>query len=440
MHPSVNNQTKKPLRLLLVLCGLVICLLFNAPPSLALNDGQQIVLESWKLVNQGYLDPSKFDQIHWRRLRKKALDKPISTSEEAYSAIEQMLLPLGDPYTRLLRPMDYSALKASNLGSEINGVGLQLGARSEDGKIIVIAPLEGSPAEDAGVISGTELLKVNGESPIKLGLEATAARLRGDLGTEVTVELQAPESEKEEITLERRSVDLRPVRTRRLRNESHTIGYLRITQFSEGVPEQVKEALQELSGKEVEGLILDLRNNSGGLVSSGLAVADSFLSNEPIVITKNREGLSDAIAADLKTLYDGPMVTIVNGGTASASEILAGALKDNSRSELIGSKTFGKGLIQSLSNLSDGSGLALTVASYLTPKGNDIQNQGIEPDRTLDMPEPINPGASEDRWLQDAELLIGAIIDRQNEQQLEIEESSLKEQENLSTSTPISDQ
>ena len=440
MHPSVNNQTKKPLRLLLVLCGLVICLLFNAPPSLALNDGQQIVLESWKLVNQGYLDPSKFDQIHWRRLRKKALDKPISTSEEAYSAIEQMLLPLGDPYTRLLRPMDYSALKASNLGSEINGVGLQLGARSEDGKIIVIAPLEGSPAADAGIISGTELLKVNGESPIKLGLEATAARLRGEPGTQVKVELQAPESEKEEITLERRSVDLRPVRTRRLRNESHTIGYLRITQFSEGVPEQVKEALQELSGKEVEGLILDLRNNSGGLVSSGLAVADSFLSNEPIVITKNREGLSDAIAADLKTLYDGPMVTIVNGGTASASEILAGALKDNSRSELIGSKTFGKGLIQSLSNLSDGSGLALTVASYLTPKGNDIQNQGIEPDRTLDMPEPINPGASEDRWLQDAELLIGAIIDRQNEQQLEIEESSLKEHENLSTSTPISDQ
>ena len=200
--------------------------------------------------------------------------------------------PLGDPYTRLLRPNDYNAMKASNLGSEINGVGLQLGARNEDGKIVVIAPLEGSPAADAGVLSGTLLLKINGESPQNLGLEATAARLRGDIGSQVLVEIQPPNEEPLEITLERRSVDLRPVRTRRLRNESHTIGYLRITQFSEGVPKQVKEALQELSEKEVEGLVLDLRNNSGGLVSSGLAVADAFLSNKPIVETRMSPGIN----------------------------------------------------------------------------------------------------------------------------------------------------
>ena len=440
MHPTVKNRTKTLQRFFVAICSLIVCALLNAQPLLALNDGQQIVLESWSLVNQGYLEPSKFDKIQWKRLRKKALDRPISTSEEAYTAIDQMLLPLGDPYTRLLRPLDYSAMKASNLGSEINGVGLQLGARNDDGQIVVIAPLEGSPAEDAGVVSGTALLKVNGESPQKLGLEATAARLRGEVGTQVKVELQAPNSEKEEITLERRSVDLRPVRTRRLRNESHTLGYLRITQFSEGVPAQVKEALQELSEKEIEGLILDLRNNSGGLVSSGLAVADSFLSNKPIVITKNREGLSDAIPAGYETLYNGPMVTMVNGGTASASEILAGALQDNDRSQLLGNRTFGKGLIQSLSNLSDGSGLAVTVASYLTPKGNDIQNQGIEPDRLLDMPEPINPGSSEDRWLQDAELLMGAIIDQNNLEKLEIEEASQENEKDLNTSTLTSDQ
>ena len=315
-------------------------------------------------------------------------------------------------------------MKESNLGSEINGVGLQLGARSEDGKIVVIAPLEGSPAADAGVASGTLLIKVNGESPQSLGLEATASRLRGEIGSRVIVEIQPPNEEIQELTLERRSVDLRPVRTRRLRDESHTIGYLRITQFSEGVPKQVKEALEELSNKEVEGLVLDLRNNSGGLVSSGLAVADAFLSNKPIVETKNREGISDAIPARIETLYDGPMVTIVNGGTASASEILAGALQDNDRSQLIGRNTFGKGLIQSLSNLSDGSGLAVTVASYLTPKGKDIQNQGIEPDRVLDLPEPLTPGSTEDRWLQDAELLMGATLDRQN-----IEDSAEEEEE-----------
>jgi len=302
-------------------------------------------------------------------------------------------------------------MKKSNIGSEINGVGLQLGSRTEDGEIVVISPLEGSPAADAGISSGTVLKKVNGQSPRSLGLEATAAKLRGQTGTQVIVELQKPNLEIEEISLERRSVDLRPVRTKRIRNESHTLGYLRITQFSEGVPEQVKEALEELSEKEIEGLVLDLRNNSGGLVSSGLAVADAFLSEKPIVETKKRDGINDPIPSGLATLYDGPMVTLVNGGTASASEILAGALQDNKRSELIGHQTFGKGLIQSLTNLSDGSGLALTVASYLTPNGRDIQNLGIEPDRLLELPEPLNPGSDEDRWLQDAELIMQATLD-----------------------------
>lgn len=429
MPQSVKSWLKSLQRILCVVTSIGLLALVFAQPSFALNDGQQLVLESWSLVNEGYLEPKKFDGIQWKRLRQKALEKPISTSEDAYSAIEEMLLPLGDPYTRLLRPKDYEAMKISNLGSEINGVGLQLGARNEDGKIIVIAPLEGSPAADAGIVSGTLLLKVNGESPQNLGLEATAARLRGEIGSQVVVELQPPNKDSYEITLERRSVDLRPVRTRRLRNESHTIGYLRITQFSEGVPQQVKEALEELSQKGVEGLILDLRNNSGGLVSSGLAVADAFLSDQPIVETKNREGINDAIPAAIDTLYDGPMVTLVNGGTASASEILAGALQDNDRSQLIGSRTFGKGLIQSLSTLSDRSGLAVTVASYLTPSGRDIQNQGIEPNRALEMPEPLTTGTNEDRWLQDAELFMAAILDRKSLKTLEEEEedSSLEE-------------
>ncbi len=437
MPSNVKSLTKILRRPLLGLLSFALCTFLFAQPGLSLNDGQQLVLDTWRLVNEGFLEPSKFDQIQWRNLRRKALEKPISTSEQAYEAIEAMLLPLGDPYTRLLRPMDYEAMKASNLGSEINGVGLQLGARNEDEEIVVIAPLEGSPAADAGVVSGTALLSVNGESPRSLGLEATAARLRGEIGSQVVVTLKPPNGEIEEITLERRSVDLRPVRTRRLRNESHTLGYLRITQFSEGVPEQVNEALEELSEKGIEGLVLDLRNNSGGLVSSGLAVADAFISRQPIVETRNRQGINEAIPAGIETSYEGPMVTIVNGGTASASEILAGALQDNHRSQLIGSRTFGKGLIQSLTNLSDGSGIAITVASYLTPSGRDIQNSGIQPDRILDMPEPLNPGATEDRWLQDAELLMGATLDREGTDTMilqvteEIPTESLAEQANV---------
>ena len=422
MLPIVKSWSRRLRQFLAVSLSLGLLILLPLGQVQALNDGQALVIESWKLVNEGYLDPSKFEDIQWKRLRQKALEKPITNSSQAYSAIEAMLIPLGDPYTRLLRPEDYKAMKQSNLGSEINGVGLQLGARAEDGEIVVIAPLEGSPAADAGVISGTTLINVNGESPKILGLEATAARLRGETGSQVIVEIQTPEGERNEVTLERRSVDLRPVRTKRIRNESHTLGYLRITQFSEGVPEQVIEALKELSDKDIEGLVLDLRNNSGGLVSSGLAVADAFLSNQPIVETKNREGINDAIPASKETFYEGPMVTLVNQGTASASEILAGALQDNGRSQLLGSKTFGKGLIQSLTTLSDGSGLAITVASYLTPSGRDIQNLGIEPDRILEQPEPLNPGGSDDRWLKDAQLLMEANLDRQDLEKITNEE------------------
>ncbi len=411
MPSTVKSLSKILYKILCAFLSLSLIFLVPVRGLNALNDGQQLVLETWNIVNEGFLNQEKFNDIQWKRLRKEALEEPITTSTEAYEAIERMLLPLGDPYTRLLRPKDYEAMKASNLGSEINGVGLQLGARNEDGEIVVICPLEDSPAADAGIMSGAILLKVNNESPKSLGLEATASKLRGETGSKVLLELQSPDGEQSEITLERRSVDLRPVKTRRIRNENHTLGYLRITQFSEGVPEQVKEALEELKDKDVEGLVLDLRNNSGGLVSSGLAVADAFLKDKPVVETKNRDGISDPIPSSLETIYDGPMITLVNSGTASASEILAGALQDNERSQLIGNRTFGKGLIQTLTNLSDGSGLAVTVASYLTPSGRDIQNLGIEPNRYLEAPEPINPGSNDDRWLQDAELAMEASLD-----------------------------
>ena len=225
-------------------------------------------------------------------------------------------------------------LKSSNLGSEINGVGLQLGVDEINGKIKVISTLAGSPAEDAGIASGFFIEKVDGQSALELGLANTASKLRGEKGSKVLVQISTEDGDIKEIDLERRSVDLRPVRTKRLRDESHTLGYLRITQFSESVPKKIEEALQELKEKEVEGIILDLRNNSGGLVSSGIAVADSFLNEKLVVETKNRDGIKDSIISEKNTFFDGPMVTIVNKGTASASEILAGALQDNQRSAL----------------------------------------------------------------------------------------------------------
>ena len=367
---------------------------------LALNDGQQLVVESWRLVNQSYVDPSRFEAIRWKQLRQKALERPIQSSDDAYGAIEWMLAPLGDPYTRLLRPADYTALKASTQGS-VSGVGLQLGIRRDDTAIVVIAPLEGSPASEAGIVSGTELLRVDGLSAEGLGLEATAARLRGPEGSEVLLELKGPKGGPHEAVLKRRRVDLQPVRSRTLEQGGHRLGYLRITQFAEPVPQQVARSLEQLQQQGIEGLVLDLRNNSGGLVSAGLAVADQLLDGAPIVETRNRDGFSDPQQAGRGSLYGGPLVTLVNGGTASASEILAGALQDDQRSPLLGSRTFGKGLIQTLISLGgDGSGLAVTVARYVTPSGRDIQNLGIEPDQPLPEPEPLDPGGDNDRWLQ----------------------------------------
>ena len=395
----------------------------------ALSDSKQFVLDAWTLVNEGYYDPERLDEIQWKRIRQKTLQKQIETSDEAYSAIEDMLKPLEDPFTRILRPKDYELLKTSNFGSEINGVGLQLGEDEMTKEIKVISTLAGSPAEEAGIISGDQIDKVDGISCSELGLANTASKLRGESGTKVLVQIKSMSDETKEIDLERRSVDLRPVRTKRLRDDSHTIGYLRITQFSESVPKKIEEALQELKEKEVEGIILDLRNNSGGLVSSGIAVADSFLSEQPIVETKDRNGIKDAIISQKNTFFDGPMVTLVNKGTASASEILAGSLQDNKRSTLMGEQTYGKGLIQSLKSLGEDSGIAITVASYLTPQGNNIQGKGITPDKILDLPEARDYGNSEDKWVKNAEIYLNALFD-ENEVEEKVNELENKDIEN----------
>ena len=411
-----------------LLCGvLVACLLCPLPlpqrsglapaqglaPALALSDAQQLVVEAWRLVNQSYVDPDRLEAIGWRRRRQKTLERPITTSVQAWDAIEGLLTPIGDPYTRMLRPAEFAGLQ-SNTRGRVSGVGLQLalreGSDGEAQRIVVIAPLDGSPAAAAGIVSGSELLAVDGSPVDDLGLEGTAAQLRGPAGSDVLVRLRPPNGRERDLLLERRDVDLRPVRAASHRVDGHRIGVLRITQFSEPVPGQVREALEDFREEGVEGVLLDLRNNSGGLVSAGLAVANGLLDGEPIVETRDRGGIAASQQAGPGTLWDGPLLTLVNGGTASASEILAGALQDAGRSRLVGGRTFGKGLIQTLIPLGDGSGLAVTVARYLTPSGRDIQAVGIEPDHTFSSEEPLNPGGNDDAWLQQAQRELVAQI------------------------------
>jgi carboxyl-terminal processing protease len=313
----------------------------------------------------------------------------------------------------LLRPEEFAALRQSNDGT-VSGVGLQLGLRHGDNQVVVIAPLADSPAAEARIASGTEVLAVDGQSTQALRLERAAALLRGSAGSQVEIRLRDKSGTIRDVRLTRRKVDLLPVRVERLRLQGHDLGYLRIAQFSEPVPSQVEQALLAFSqdkdsgtdAKPIEGLILDLRNNSGGLVSAGLAVANALLGRATVVETMDRSGIASSQESAAEQLFAGPMLTLVNGGTASASEILAGALQDNTRSRLAGSQTFGKGLIQTLIPLVDGSGLAVTVAHYLTPAGHDIQSLGIQPDVELSPPEPLNPGGRDDAWLTAAEQLL----------------------------------
>ena len=387
----------------LVLALPLLLILQLGGPALALTDDQTLVVDVWRLVNESYVD-SSFSGVPWRRLRQKALEKTISNRVDAYDAIEAMLAPLDDPYTRLLRPQSYGQLEAATKGT-VSGIGLQLGINHDSGSVVVIAPVEDSPAAEAGLVDGTLLRSINGQATSELGLDGSAALLRGDSGSSVHLEVTLPDGEEQSLDLERRAIDLRPVRSRRLRSGDHTLGYLRINQFSEPVPEAVQEALADLEAKGIEGLVLDLRNNTGGLVSAGLAVADDFLAGDVIVETQDRNGINEQRPANSGRLFDGPMLTLINGGTASASEILAGALQDNGRSQLLGSTSFGKGEIQTLLPLGDGSGLAVTVARYLTPNGRAIQGQGLEPDKPLSSAEPSGSsiGSDDDAWLRSAE-------------------------------------
>lgn len=367
-------------------------------PLSALSEYQQLVVDAWSLVNQSYVDPA-FNGVPWKRLRQEALEQPINDRDDAYGAIAHMLAPLDDPFTRLLRPAEFQALNESTAGA-ISGVGLRLGVKEGETAVVVVGALKGSPAQEAGIEPGSRVLSVAGKDVDDLGLEGVAAALRGPAETRVTLVLELPEGDQETHVLERRMVDLRPVRSRRLRKNGHTYGLLQLSQFSENVPEQVVMALDDLEEKEIEGLVLDLRNNSGGLVGSGIAVGDVLLDELPLVQTVDRNGIGETINTSAGSLYSGPMVVLVNSGTASASEILAGALQDHHRATLIGRPTFGKAVIQTLLPLGDGSGLAVSVAHYLTPRGHDIDKEGLMPDLVLAAPDQLAPDSMDtDPWL-----------------------------------------
>ena len=353
------------------------------PDAKAFTEEQKLLLQSWRIVNQSYLDET-FNHQNWWKLREKYVKKPLRDRDETYTAIEEMLATLDDPFTRLLRPEQYRSLQVNTSG-ELSGVGLQININPETKLIEVISPIAGSPAEAAGIKPRDSILEIDGVSTKTISLDEAAAKMRGKIGTEVSLRIQSngESNQPRTVNIMRDRISLNPVYTAMDNSTERKVGYVRLNQFSANAAKEIAHGVSKLEKQGAEAYILDLRNNPGGLLQAGVEIARMWLDNGTIVYTVNRQGALGSFDSNSEILTEDPLVVLVNQGTASASEILAGALQDNERALLVGEKTFGKGLIQSLFELPDGSGLAITVAKYETPNHTDINKLGIMPDDVI---------------------------------------------------------
>lgn len=350
----------------------------------ALQDSPKAVLdEAWQIVNREYVD-GNFNQVDWRATRQSLLNKNYTSSKEAYQALRKALEQLGDPYTRFMDPAQYRSLTDQTSG-ELSGVGIRLEVSEKTKALMVVEPIENSPALKAGIKSGDHIVSINGKATKGMTVEDASNLIRGDVGTKVSLEIRRQGSADFTLALTRARIELPTVRYSLNREGSRRIGYIRLNEFSSHAAEQMRKAIKSLTDQKVDGFVLDLRGNPGGLLQASIEISRMWMDQGAIVRTVDRKGKSEEIANNQTSLTKLPLVVLVDGNSASSSEILTGALKDNGRATVVGSQTFGKALVQSVHNLSDGSGLAVTIAHYYTPKGTDISHKGIAPDIKIDL-------------------------------------------------------
>lgn len=336
-----------------------------------------VLIGRWSIVGaegEGYEELKVFTEALY--IVRKNYVEEVKPKELVYGAIRGMLNAL-DPHSNFLNPDAYKEIQVETKG-EFGGIGIQIGIK--DGVLTVIAPLEDTPAHKAGIKAGDKIIKINDEPTKNLGLHDAVSRMRGAPKTPVTITIfREGWKEPRDFTLIREIIRVKSVKSKLLED---SIGYIRITQFQEQTSNDLANALDKLMKEKTTGLILDLRNNPGGLLHSAVSVTSHFLPPGTLVVyTKGKkDDRTDYHTEGEKPNYTLPMIVLVNEGSASASEIVAGALKDWNRAIILGAKTFGKGSVQSLVPLSDGSGLRLTTAKYYTPKGTSIQATGINPD------------------------------------------------------------
>ncbi len=346
------------------------------------DNPKELIDEVWQIIDRTYVDGT-FNKVDWRAIRSQYLDRSYANKESAYKAIREMLEKLNDPYTRFMDPEEFQNMQIDTSG-ELTGVGIQLAKDEETKQLVVIAPIEDTPAFAAGILSKDVIVKIDGKSTQGMEVDDAVKLIRGKPDTKVTLTIKRGDKEVD-YPLVRAKIEIHPVRARTDKTPIGNIGYIRLTQFSAHAGEEMRDAIEELEEQKVAGYILDLRSNPGGLLYSSVDIARMWLPDGTIVSTVDRRGEVERQSANRRALTTKPLVVLIDGGSASASEILSGALQDNQRAVLIGTKTFGKGLVQSVRGLGDGSGLAVTIAKYLTPSGRDINKEGIKPDIVIEL-------------------------------------------------------
>lgn len=332
--------------------------------------------------NKKDLDFSIFWKV-WDLVKEKHVDRAkLNAQKMVYGAINGMLRATDDPYTSFFDPEESQAFSEDISGS-FEGIGAELGVK--DSILTVVAPLDGSPAQKAGLRAGDKILKIDGKVSTDFTIDEAVKLIRGKRGTAVTLTILSEGAEEtQDVQITRNTIE---VKTVKLEFKNDSIAYLKVSKFGENTDKEFDAAMSQIISKNSKGIILDLRNDPGGLLDKSVSVASRFIPRGKVVVMEedsagNKEKLYTSGGDKLSAI---PTVVLINEGSASASEILAGALRDNQNLALIGKKSFGKGSVQQLIDLSGGSSIKITVAKWLTPNGEYIMEKGISPDIEVDL-------------------------------------------------------
>ncbi|SCG83893.1 carboxyl-terminal processing protease [Proteiniborus sp. DW1] len=293
---------------------------------------------------------------------------------------------MGDPYSVYMPKDEFKSFMEHTMGV-FGGIGIYVGA-GEDNLITVVSPIEGTPGERAGIKSGDKIIKVDGKEFTAEKMDEAVKLMKGEPGTDVTITIRRDSEGKSEIlekTITREEIRVKTIKASMLEND---IGYIRITSFDEQTHKDFTANLKALQNKGMKGLVIDLRNNPGGLLDVSAKIADELMGEGTIVYTETKKKEREYLKSDKKKLGL-PLVVLVNEGSASASEVVSGAIQDTKVGTIVGTKTFGKGIVQRIKELSDGSGFKITVSEYFTPNGRNIQGIGITPDIIVEIPEDV---------------------------------------------------